>query len=123
MFVYFFFDVDLEDKFGFNIVVMVRNVIMIFYGSVYFMGNSVLILYKYVDMSFGNKFFISFKFKFDCWLDSLDYVGKIIYFFMICLLYFILLLEDVIGLLLYINILYLIIYKFNCFIIIKFMSF
>lgn len=92
MFVYFFFDVDLEDKFGFNIVVMVRNVIMIVYGSVYFMGNSVLILYKYVDMSFGNKFFISFKFKFDCWLDSLDYVGKIIYFFMICLLYFILLL-------------------------------
>lgn len=65
---------------------------MIFYGSVYFMGNSVLILYKYVDMSFGNKFFISFKFKFDCWFDSLDYVGKIIYFCMICLLYFFLLL-------------------------------
>lgn len=65
---------------------------MIFYGSVYFMGNSVLILYKYVDMSFGNKFFISFKFKFDCWFDSLDCVGKIIYFFMICLLYFFLLL-------------------------------
>lgn len=65
---------------------------MIFYGSVYFMGNSVFILYKYVDMSFGNKFFISFKFKFDCWFDSLDYVGKVIYFFMICLLYFILLL-------------------------------
>lgn len=71
---------------------------MIFYGSVYFMGNSVFILYKYVDMSFGNKFFISFKFKFDCWFDSLDYVGKNI---LICLLYFILLIEVLDVLLLY----------------------
>lgn len=93
------------------------------YGSAHFTGNSALTLYKYADMSLGNKLLISFKFKFDRWPDSLDHAGKTIYLFMIRLLYSIPLLEDVIGLSSYTNILYSITYKFNCFIIIKSMSF
>lgn len=71
------FDVDLEDKSGSNTAVMVRNVTMTPYGSAHFTGNSALTLYKYADMSLGNKLLISFKFKFDRWPDSLDHAGKI----------------------------------------------
>lgn len=81
------FDVDLEDKSGSNTAVMVRNVTMTAYGSAHFTGNSALTLYKYADMSLGNKLLISFKFKFDRWPDSLDHAGKTIYLFMIRLLY------------------------------------
>lgn len=70
------FDVDLEDKSGSNTAVMVRNVSMTPYGSAHFTGNSALTLYKYADMSLGNKLLISFKFKFDRWPDSLDHAGK-----------------------------------------------
>ncbi|XP_052673852.1 uncharacterized protein LOC128155962 isoform X3 [Crassostrea angulata] len=74
------FDVDLEDKSGSNTAVMVRNVTMTPYGSAHFTGNSALTLYKYADMSLGNKLLISFKFKFDRWPDSLDHAGRVVHY-------------------------------------------